>query len=88
MELNSASRNKNSNRADAIGNLYRSALFMVRGQTELSFSFLEKAHHVLGKKLPKPIVQLMNTNGKSVDEKNRLFWAEKILDQYLLLKRS
>ena len=80
--------NSKSSKAEALENLYRSAFFMVKGQVDLSITFLEKAHHVLGKKLPKPIVQLMNTNGKSVDEKNRLFWAEKILDQYLLLKRS
>lgn len=77
-----------SQKAEALGNLYRAALFMIKGQTDLSFSFLGKAHHVLGKKLSKTIIQLMNTNGKSIDEKNRLFWAEKILDQYKIMKRQ
>lgn len=80
--------NKNSRWADAVGNIYRSAFFMVKDQMDLSITFLGKAHHVLGKKLSKTIIQLMNTNGKSIDEKNRLFWAEKILDQYKLLKRQ
>lgn len=83
MELNPKSR-----QSDALGNLYRSALFMAKGQVDLSMAFLGKAHRVLGEKLPKTIVQLMNTNGKLTDRKKQLFWAEKIFDQYHLLKNS
>lgn len=71
--------------SDAIGNLYRSALFMVKGQTNLSLIFLRKAHSVLKEKLPAQIVDVLKKKG-TLSEEQRLFWAEKILDQYRALK--
>lgn len=79
--------NPQSKQSDAIGNLYRSALFMVKGQVDLSLTFLEKAHLVLRKKIPASLVRLL-TAKDSLPRKRQLFWAEKILDQYLLLKRN
>lgn len=77
----------NSKNADAVGNLYRSALFMTKGQTKLSITFLEKTYQVLGKKLPKGVVYFLKKK-ESLTKKQQLYWAEKILDYYCLLKNS
>lgn len=81
MELNPQSR-----QSDALGNLYRSALFMVRGQIDLSFSFLEKTKSVLKEKLSTQITDILKK--KNLSKEQRLLLAEKILDQYHVLKRS
>jgi len=72
---------KNSKRADAIGNLYRAAFFLARnkGEEELAFDLIKKSAQELplfSKKL-KHILKFKN---------NHLILAEKILDEYLLLK--
>lgn len=77
----------NSKKADALGNLYRSALFMAKGQTKLSITFLEKTYRVLGKKLPKRVIYFMKKK-ESLTKKQQLYWAEKILDCYYLLKNA
>lgn len=77
----------NSKNADAVGNLYRSALFMTKGQTRLSITFLEKTYRVLGKKLPKQVIYFMKKK-ENLTKKQQLHWAEKILDCYHLLKRD
>lgn len=74
-------------KAEALGNLYRSALFMVKGQTDLSISFYQKAYSDLKEKMT---IQIVNAskNKKTLTKKQRFLLAEKILDQYQLLKRS
>ncbi len=82
MELNSKSKS-----SDALGNLYRSALFMVKGQTDLSISFYQKAYSNLKEKMTTQVVNA-SKNKKTLTKKQRFLLAEKILDQYQLLKRS
>lgn len=82
MELNSKSKS-----SDALGNLYRSALFMIKGQTNLSISFYQKAYHVLKEKMPTKIVNAPK-NKETLTKKQRLLLAEKILDQYLFFKNA
>lgn len=76
-----------SQHADSVGNLYRSALFMVKGNTDLSIIFLQKAYLILKEKISAPLVELLVKKGKRSKEE-QFFWAEKILDQYQLLKRG
>lgn len=73
--------------SDAVGNLYRSALFMVKGQTNLSLTFLRKAQNVLKEKLSTEIVDLLR-NKTALSKNQSLFWAEKILDQYHAIKST
>lgn len=80
MELNSQSK-----QSDALGNLYRSALFMVKGQTSLSLSFLRKAHDVLKDKLSTQVVDMLKRK-EILAKEQQFFWAEKILDQYHVQK--
>jgi len=70
---------KYSKKADNIVNLYRCALYLAQGDVDTGLQFLKKAsfpqfNYILKEKL--------NT------EKDQKYWAEKILDQYLILKNS
>lgn len=76
-----------SKSSDALGDLYRSALFMVKGQTDLSISFYQKAYSVLKEKMTTQIVDT-SKNKETLTKEQRLLLAEKILDQYQLLKRN
>ncbi len=67
---------KKSYRSDTIANLYRAAFYLARGSKETGLKFLEKANKYLSKKM----------YPKIKTKKDCLFWAEKILDQYHLLK--
>ncbi len=78
--------NKFDQKSDGIVDLYRSALYLARGAAETGQEFLKKAKGKLDKEsgvlLPEiPINKLKNCQ-------QQLFWAEKILDQYLKLKHS
>jgi len=81
MELNSKSK-----QSDAVGDLYRSALFMVKGQTDLSLTFLKKAQLVLNEKMSVPLLE--NLTKEKITKDNQSLWAEKILDQYCRLKTA
>lgn len=73
--------NKYSYQSDAIANLYRAALYLAKGSETVGWEFFRKAKEKLGSALdisPKKI--------KSHQE--ALFWAEKILDQYLKFKHT
>lgn len=80
---------KESKLADGMADLYRSALFLGRGSVKVGLDFFSKAKRKLT-----PTFRLE----KSLDEfsslpendarKNNLFWAEKVLDQYLKFKHS
>jgi len=65
--------NKYSHKSDRIANLYRAAFYLAKGSGEVALDFLKKS----GEKFE---------NIKLTNEKERLYWAEKILDRYLLLK--
>lgn len=64
---------KNSKKADKIANLYRAALYLAKGNKDLALEFLHKAK----------AVEIINKDDLKTD-KRRLFWAEKIFDQYHL----
>ena len=74
--------NKNSKKSDAIGNLYRAAFFLARGKGEekLAIALIKKT----AKKLPFLAKRLKNILKKY--SASRLVLAEKVLDEYLLLK--
>jgi hypothetical protein len=79
--------NKNSYDSDAIGNLYRAALYLARGSTETGIQFLIKAQEKLEGKLDPEISFLTNRKKQSLESKAEYsYWAEKVLDQYLKLK--
>jgi hypothetical protein len=66
---------KFSAESDRIANLYRAAFYLAKGSKEVGLKFLDKS----GKKF----------EGIKIDnEKEQLFWAEKILDEYLKLKHQ
>lgn len=71
--------NKYSRKSDAIVNLYRAAFYLAKGSESVGWEFLKKAKEKLGRALDVSPKKL-----KSPQE--ALFWAEKILDQYLKLK--
>ncbi len=71
---------KKSFQGDAVGNLYRSALFLAKGNVSLALFFLEKA----SKKLH--IDQIVKNPDLLKSKKKQLYWAEKILDQYTFFK--
>lgn len=73
---------KGSLKSDAIANLYRSAFYLAKGSPELGLKFFQKAKNKLGKTLKISIPEKLSF------PKERLFLAEKILDEYLRLKRT
>lgn len=77
---------KNSLVADAIGNLYRAAFFLARGKREekLAISLIKKTSQFLSgyPRFSSASARLK----KLLLEKNRLILAEKVLDEYLLMK--
>lgn len=65
---------KTSFNADKIANLYRAAFCLANNNQELTIKFLENSPDIKIKtKLEKPLNKTM-----------RLYWAEKLLDQYHL----
>lgn len=75
--------NKFSKKSDAIANLYRAALYLARGSRELGLKFLSDAQKVLGKTLGVELSGLITNKDKVLkNQKDNLFWAEKILDRY------
>ena len=77
---------KYSTRSDAIGNLYRAALFLARGQgeEELGVELVQQA----AKKLPGLTSRLKSLLKKYSIQSHtsRMILAEKLLDEYLLVR--
>lgn len=67
--------NKYSQKSDRVANLYRAALYLAKGDKQTALLFLKTTSPGLAKKIA-PI--------NSQKQKN--FWAEKILDLYHTLK--
>ncbi len=65
--------NKYSHRSDKIADLYRAAFYLAKGSKDMAMTFLKKS----GERFE---------NIKLKNEKERLYWAEKILDRYLILR--
>ena len=85
---------KKSKISDAIGNLYRAALFLARekGEEKVSLDLLKKSYEVFDdeisyRKLAGEIKSLLDSSKVFLsDKKKRLIFAEKVLDQYLIMK--
>ncbi|MBM3209076.1 hypothetical protein FJZ40_02180 [Candidatus Shapirobacteria bacterium] len=78
---------KNSLKSDAVVNLYRAALYLARGSKEVGLEFLQKARRYLPGEISPEIKGLLSSGDQYLKtQKDCLFWAEKILDQYHLLK--
>jgi len=73
---------KNSLRADAIANLYRCALYLGLGNSGVALSFLKKYLSQMGKKQLGDLGKIIYNPLLIASKKDRLFWAEKALDQY------
>lgn len=81
--------NKYSHQSDAVVDLYRAALYLARGATDVGLSFLVKAKKTLGDQLDPQISSLVGNQKKYFkNTKNSLFWAGKILDEYQKLKHT
>jgi len=75
--------NKDSYQSDAIANLYRAAFYLAKESKEVGIDFLIKAQKKLGNKLDSQIASLIKNQEKYLkNNKNLLYWAEKVLDQY------
>jgi hypothetical protein len=78
---------KNSHQSDAVVNLYRAALYLARGSRKIGLEFLEKAKKFLPGKVSPEVERIIASKNKYLKtQKDCLFLAEKILDQYHLLK--
>jgi len=79
---------KNGLWADAVGNLYRTALFLAQGKTSLAKSFLEKSAAALNKEELGDLAKLLEGfDQKLTSESREKYWAEVALDQYKKLMR-
>jgi len=72
---------KNSLKADAVANFYRAALYLAQGNLEVGLDFLKKAE-VFFPDEATGFEEIIKNPEVLKGEKERLFWAEKILDQY------
>ena len=80
---------KNSSRADAVGNLYRVALFLAQGNRNLAKSFLEKSATVLNNEELGDLVKVLNNfDQEFTSVEKEKYWAEIALDQYKKLMFS
>lgn len=77
--------NKFDRRSDGIADVYRAALYLARGNSETGLKFLNQAKTKIGKRLTGSFLSDMSVP-KLKNRQQQLFWAEKILDQYLRLK--
>jgi len=75
--------NKDSYQSDAVANLYRAAFYLAKESKEVGIDFLIKAQKKIGNKLDPQIASLIKNQEKYLkNNKNLLYWAEKVLDQY------
>lgn len=66
---------KKSHQSDSVANLYRAAFYLAKGAKSVGLDFLKKS----GRKF---------NNLDLSTKKKRLFWAEKVLDEYTKIKHS
>ncbi|MBP8591196.1 hypothetical protein KBI33_01855 [Candidatus Shapirobacteria bacterium] len=80
---------KDELRTNAIGNLYRTALFLAQGKTSLAKSFLEKSATILRKEELGSLTKLLDRFDQEATSGNQeKYWAEVALDQYKKLMRT
>ncbi len=87
LETSSMALNKYDPTSDAITDLYRSALYLARQSESVGISFLLKAREKLGNKIHLDIDKISKGNVFK-SKKDYLYWAEKILDEYKVLKNN
>lgn len=78
---------KKSLKSDAVANYYRAALYLAQGNLETGLLFLRKACTVFSNKTEN-FEEILTKPEILKEEKVRLFWAEKALDQYQRQKGS
>ncbi len=67
--------NKFSQTSDKVANLYRAAFYLAKGSNKVGLEFLDKSG--------------VSFEDLRIDSQvSRLYWAEKILDEYLKLKHN
>ena len=67
--------NKFSQTSDKVANLYRAAFYLAKGSNKVGLEFLDKSG--------------VSFEDLRIDSQvSRLYWAEKILDEYLKLKQN
>lgn len=71
--------NKFDIKSDGIADIYRSALYLARGAEDVGLSFLKEARKKLGQEIISCPTKLRN-------RRQKLIFAEKVLDQYLRFK--
>ena len=71
---------KNSLKADAVANFYRAAFYLAQGNLKTGLSFLQKATTFFSQETD--FQEIIKNPEILNEEKVRLFWAEKALDQY------
>lgn len=72
--------NKSSIETDGVGDLYRSAEKIAKGNVKMGMTFFEMAKEKIGDLIK------IEIDRKKVS-KNNLYWAEKVLDEYMRVKR-
>lgn len=75
---------KKSLKAEAIGNLYRTAFFLAQGRADqaIFFFFLKKAAAFLPEENLGDLNKLLENPLKNLSCSQKKYWAEKALDQY------
>jgi hypothetical protein len=80
---------KNNQKADAVGNLYRVALFLAQGNHNQALKFLEKSAFFLSQEELGDLAKLLkNFNQELSSSAKQKYWAEIALDQYKKLMFS
>jgi hypothetical protein len=72
--------NKSSIKADGVGDLYRCADKLAKGNISLGMTFFKMAKEKIGDLFTLDL-------DKEIVTKNSLYWAEMVLDEYMRLKR-
>jgi len=73
---------KKSLKAEAIGNLYRTAFFLAQGRADQAIFFLKKAAAFLPEENLGDLNKLLENPLKNLSCSQKKYWAEKALDQY------
>lgn len=73
---------KQSDFADGVGYLYRAALYLAKGDQKSSILFLQTAVKKIGKDKLYALDPIVCNSTIFRDDKERLLWAERILDEY------
>lgn len=72
-------------KSDGIADIYRAALYLARGDNVLGLRFLNQAKTKISKKFTEAALSAITVK-KLTTRQQQLYWAEKVLDQYLRLK--